>query len=123
MPTATFHFGSNNEHEARVVCGYLGAERYFVDGKLAHEHWSLKPKVVRQFEVHGHTIRIDFSANLNEIKAKAFVDGELIAADLFAAWNQWFKPQRRALALFITFSFAFAGATEVLIFLKSVGAI
>jgi len=95
MPIATFSFGHANEHQVRMVCNYFGRERYFVDEKLVFSRWSLHFRGVREFEAAGHRIRIDLSANIKRVDANGFVDGVLVAPDLFAELNKKFAHQRK----------------------------
>jgi len=87
MPSTSFRFGPDAEHEVTVQCGYFGREKYFVDGALVLSHWSFWPSGTRGFAARGHTIQIRLSVGLNAARAEAFVDGELVADDLFAEFN------------------------------------
>lgn len=90
MPTATFRFGENLTHECSLVFGNFGNESYFVDGALVHKHWSLSPSGAREFSACGNHIKIDVSVNLRRVECKAFVDGVLVADDLFSELNAKF---------------------------------
>lgn len=94
MSSAFFRFGPSGEHDFRIECGYFGRERYYVNGKLVHSCWSLHLRRSREFQVKGHTVRIDTAIDLKRIEADAFVDGKLVATDLFAEQNERFARQR-----------------------------
>lgn len=87
MPTAAFRFGPEGKHEFRIVSGYFGRERYYVDGALLDDRWSMSFNLVREFEWEGYRIRIEVKAGLKRLDVRAFVDGELAADDLFAEMN------------------------------------
>lgn len=78
-----------------MECGNFGNERYYVNGKLVHSCWNLHLRGSREFQVEGHTVRIDVAIDLKRVEADAFVDGKLVASDLFAEQNEKFARQRK----------------------------
>jgi hypothetical protein len=123
MPTATFRFGPLSEHECRILCGYFGSERYFVDGSLVQKRWSLWANGSREFRAGGHLLRIEVSVNLKKVDAAAFVDGQLVASNLFADLNERFKRQRRLLNFVTALMIGVAVAFTLRAILGGVGAI
>lgn len=103
MPSASFRFGTENQHELRMECSYFGGERYFVNDKLLHSYWGLHPRITREFQAEGHAVRIDLNANLKRIEVNGFIDGELVAPDLYADLNRQFTQRRKPQNIFITF--------------------
>lgn len=87
-PTASFKFGSQRQHEVRVVCDAFGRERYFVDGELVHSAWSYRFSARRSFQAHGHHIQVNIDVDMKGARGQAIVDGQLVEADLFAAFNE-----------------------------------
>jgi hypothetical protein len=122
MPSATFRFGPAREHEVSLVCGYFGTERYFVNGRLVRSQWSLHPTGSREFQAFGHRVRIDLSANLKRVEANAFVDGELVATDLFAKLNEQFARQRQPRSLLVAVLVGFVAAFVVFTLSKAFSA-
>jgi hypothetical protein len=88
MPSASFRFGVNAGHECRVLCESWGREAYYVDGKLLFTRWSAAVRGTRKFTACGHQLRIDIAVRSSRVDAKAYVDGLLVADDLFAELNQ-----------------------------------
>ncbi len=87
-----------------MECSYFGAERYFVNDKLLQSYWSFHPRITREFQAEGHTVRIDLNANLKRIEVNGFIDGELVAPDLYADLNRKFAQRRKPQNFFITFA-------------------
>ena len=102
MPTASFCFGENLEHECQIVCGYFGNERYFVDGALVHRHFSLSPSGSREFAARGHQLRVEIAINFTQAKARAFVDDVLVADDLFSGFNSALAGMPKKLPFFLS---------------------
>lgn len=92
MPVAEFEFESFGRHVVRVEGDWTGSERYFVDGQLAHRYWSLFGGT-RSFSACGANIeiRVGLARNLRSIESSAFVDGKLVAQDIFNVYNQQVK--------------------------------
>jgi hypothetical protein len=99
MPSASFRFGLADEHEVKLVCGFFGKEKYFVDGNLAASYWSLRRNEVRSFKAFGRDIEIRINVNLKRIIADAYVDGELRTRDLFSEFNARIGEKRRGPSL------------------------
>jgi hypothetical protein len=95
MPSASFKFGPEDEHEIKLVCGYLGKEQYFVDGNLVVCYRSFGWNEVRRFNALGHDIEIRVEMSLKGIRADGFVDGEFKAQDLFSKFNARSAQKRR----------------------------
>ena len=123
MPKATFRFGPLHEHECRIVCGYFGRERYFVNDAVVLRRWSLWPNGSREFQAVGHLLRIELSANLRRVNAAAFVDGRLVTSDLFAELNARFDSQRRSLRIVTVLMVALAVALTLRAVFGGAGAI
>ena len=87
MPTATFRFGEGLTHECSLVFSNFGNESYFVDGALVHKHWSLSPSGARKFTACGYQLQLVVAVNLKRVECNAFVDGVLVADDLFSELN------------------------------------
>lgn len=87
MPSASFRFGPNAKHKVSIECDYFGSEKYYVDGILVLNHWSLRPRVVRAFKFIGYVIQITVAVGMTAAYGEAFVDGECVATDLFAEFN------------------------------------
>lgn len=83
MMSATFRFGPNDIYEFRAECDLIGGERYFVDGTLIGERWSLSAAGSRDFEVNGHRISIVLRSEAKTVLSEAYVDGELKVKELF----------------------------------------
>ncbi len=105
MPTATFRFGDDNQYEMIIVAGYLGRERYYVDGRLVLDHWSYHPNAVREFEVGKHLVRIVVTSGPTSFSSRAYVDDRLHVKELFPGfaafiaflfgwthWPLWTRP-------------------------------
>jgi hypothetical protein len=113
MPTATFRFGPESMHECKVVCGAFGNESYFVDGALVLKHWSLSPSGSREFESLGYHVKIEVSISLKTVVAKAYVNGSIVANDLFYEFNEKLIQARKrrsssfAVRVLVWFAIAF----------------
>ena len=94
MPSASFQFGSNDEHNFRIVCGYFGKEQYFVNGKLIASFWSFRLHGIRSFNFQGHEIEVHVKVNMKGAFSEAFVDGELKATNLFSDFNSKLTRKR-----------------------------
>jgi hypothetical protein len=95
MLTAEFRFGPDDEHEFRIVSGYFGRERYYVDDQLLADRWSLSLNAVREFDWENHRIRIEVKTGLKRLDGRAYVDSLLVADDLFAEMNAKLARQQR----------------------------
>lgn len=91
--TASFPIGVPATHEVRIAWSPWGRERYFVDGELVLSAWNLQMSAIRQFGAHGHAIEVRLAMTLTRIDASAYVDGQLVASDLFPDFNA--KLQQR----------------------------
>ena len=74
-----------------------------MNDKLLHSYWGLHPRITREFQAEGHAVRIDLNANLKRIEVNGFIDGELVAPDLYADLNRQFTQRRKPQNIFITF--------------------
>ncbi len=103
MPTTTFRFGELVQHEMTIVAGYLGRERYYVDGRLVRDHWSYNPRAIREFIVGKHQVRIVVTAGLRSFSSQAYVDGQLYVKELFPEYaslvSRWWSGRGRALQI------------------------
>lgn len=107
MPSTSFKFGAQAEHEVCLVFGLLGSEQYIVNGVCRRKHWSLMPSGSRVFEAEGHQIEIRVSIGLKAVQAQALVDGQVVADDLFAHFNQDTQRRNSAKALLKRFLLIF----------------
>ena len=87
MPSSSFRFGAHAEHEVRIESGWLGGEKYFVDDVLVLSVWSFRLRGVREFEALGHNIQIRMAINRKGAHAEAWVNGKVVATDLFSEFN------------------------------------
>jgi hypothetical protein len=87
VPSTSFRFGTGQQHEVRIECGLLGSEKYYVDGALVQRLWSFRMSGLRTFKAHGHEIQVRVKVDLKRVCCEASVDGDLVATDLFAAFN------------------------------------
>ena len=92
--TATFRFGDRRQHVCRFEGGYFGGERYYVNDKLVLELWNMRMRGAQTFEAEGHRIEFRVALSLRDAQGEAYVDGKLIASDLFADFNARIKPAR-----------------------------
>jgi len=92
--TATFRFGDRELHVCRIECGYFGSERYYVNDQLVLKLWSMGIRGARTFEAEGHRIEVRVALSLRGAQSDAFVDGKLVASDLFADFNARMNPAR-----------------------------
>jgi hypothetical protein len=94
MTNVSFRFGPDDRHECKIVCGWTGMERYYVDGVLVKRCWRLRGGR-QEFTAEGHQIQVRFQSTLNGALGEAFVDGERKAEDLFAEFNARFERLRK----------------------------
>jgi hypothetical protein len=92
--TATFRFGDRQQHVSRFEGGYFGGERYYVNDKLVLEQRNMSMRGAQTFEAEGHRIEFRVLLSLRDAKGEAYVDGKLVASDLFADFNERIKPAR-----------------------------
>ena len=122
MPIASFSFGQSSEYECRMVCSYLGRERYFVNGLPVYSRWGFTPSGTREFASNGHHIRIMIVGGLKRVDAKAFVDGALVASDLFRDFNAEYAAKLRPRSLILRVAIWFVVALAVFTALKALRA-
>ncbi|MGH8178759.1 MAG: hypothetical protein ACREV5_21075, partial [Steroidobacter sp.] len=94
-----------------------GAERYFVRDRLVFKHWSLMPRGSREFIAEGHLIRISLQIRPGSIASRAYIDGALKFADLFAEVNRKIgqrKPSPWWLNILVWFTVAAVSFTVTL---------
>ena len=122
MPTASFSFGQSSEYECRMVCSYFGRERYFVNGLPVFHHWGFTPSGTREFAANGHHIKIMIVGGLKRVDAKAFVDGALVASDLFRGLNAEYTAKLRPHRLILRAGIWFLAALAVFAAIKAFSA-
>jgi hypothetical protein len=95
MPIASFKFGAAPEHQVRVEAGWIGRTRYFVDGRLIATYWALN-RSTQSFDIDGSIVRVEtrLSGDKTKVESKAFVDGQLVADDLFNEYNAQLQSLR-----------------------------
>jgi len=92
--TASFRFGDREQHTCRFEGGYFGSERYYVNDKLVLSLWSIGMRATRTFDAEGHRIEFRVALSLRGAQSDAYVDGKLVASDLFADFNARMNPAR-----------------------------
>ncbi|OWQ48488.1 hypothetical protein CDL60_00875 [Roseateles noduli] len=97
--TSSFRFGENDRHEFKIVCGWLGGEKYYVDDRLVSSRWSFSFDGAHEVTYEQHRIRIEVKITLRPRKviSRAYVDGVLKVDDLFPEYSAYVEKQRRKL--------------------------
>lgn len=94
MLMPSFRFGPQLEHELQLKPGYLGGERYFVNGELALHLWRPRWSGVREFTTHGHRVQIHVKVDRKKTDVRAFVDGVLVNDEVYAELNAWLRSRK-----------------------------
>jgi hypothetical protein len=83
MPSARFSFGDANAQTMEVKYSWWGREEYYLNGKLLHRQWNLSLAGQREFQIAGHTVRVEVSVGPKEYFTRVVLDGQLYIEELF----------------------------------------
>jgi hypothetical protein len=83
MPKASFNFGTAEPHTMEVVYRWWGREEYYLDGSLLEKRLNLSLSGLREFQIGGHSVRIEVSASPEHYFTRVFVDDKLYVPELF----------------------------------------
>jgi hypothetical protein len=122
VPSAAFRFGPSGEHECKIVCDYLGKERYFVDGELVKEQRSMSMSGVREFTAKGYSIAVHVAVHARGATGKAFVNGTPVAENLFSEFNEMLADRDGGWVLLVRIIMWVLGALVVFAIVKSCAA-
>jgi hypothetical protein len=86
-----------------VNCTWWGREEYYVDGRLIEKRWNPSLSGQREFQVGGHSVRIEVSQGQRQYFTRVFVDDALHVEELFptakAQFERWKRlPHRMVIA-------------------------
>lgn len=86
-PILHFPFStSDGIHECRIELDWLGSERYYVDGSLVLEQWSLLGKTAT-FTVHGVKIQVRTRIEMREGVMEVLLDEQVVINNLLEDYN------------------------------------
>lgn len=101
MPRASFSFGTPTRHTMEVNYTWWGREEYYVDGRLLNRRWNASLSGTRQFDIGGHSIRIQVVQGQTQYFTRVFVDDALHVEELFpkvkARFEKWKGSQHRTI--------------------------
>ena len=69
-------------------------EKYYLDGVLIDKLWSLKPSSIREFDVGGQSVRVEYKIARSEYYSKLYVNDKLHIEELFPELKKKYEERK-----------------------------